>query len=102
MWDEENGITTAAAAVPISDLLTQEYSKVPLGKDSAFLTSNQIQATSFGGGYSDNYRTHISLYEWLEVNGKEMKYPLVEEYTVGSLETQDTSQFETKIIYHFD
>lgn len=101
LWDEENSITTVAAAVPISDLLTQEYSKVTLGKDSAFLTSNHIQATSFGG-YSDNYKTHTSLYQWLEANGKEMKYPLVEEYTVGPLQTADTSQFETKIIYYFD
>ena len=99
-WDEANQQTTIAAAVPISDVLEVESEGILLGSDSAELSPDQISALSLGG-YADSYKVHTALYEYLEKNEKEMKSPVVEEYVVGPFQTQDSTTFITKIIYHF-
>lgn len=99
-WDEMNQQTSLAAAVPISDILDVESEGILLESDSAELSVDQISAISVGG-YADSYKVHTALYEWLEKNEKEIKFPVVEEYVVGPQQTEDSTAFVTKIIYHF-
>ncbi|PCJ63122.1 MAG: hypothetical protein COA58_16560 [Bacteroidetes bacterium] len=99
-WDEENGKTTLAAAVPVSSIEEEDGSSIDLGVGKSMLLDDRVICT-LTGGYSASYGAHIALSKWLEENGKELRNPVVEEYLVGPKQTQDTAQYVTKISYHF-
>ncbi|MBT8326212.1 MAG: SRPBCC family protein [Bacteroidia bacterium] len=99
-WDEDNKTTTLAAAVPISELLIEESYDVELESGKAQVKPQSIEYI-LKGGYSGLKNSHNALDKWLETNNKEMESPVIEEYIKGPNDTQDTSEFETKIIYMF-
>lgn len=100
-WDEENGRTTLAAAVPISDLLLEEGIATQIEVGEAQVKSQSIEYVQ-SGGYSASQKSHIALSNWLEENEKELALPVIEEYIKGPNETQDSNQYKTKIIYYFN
>lgn len=43
----------------------------------------------------------MTINEWLTTNDKKMDGPVLEEYITGPYETKDTSEYLTRITYHF-
>ena len=101
VWDEANGTTDLAVAVPISESLTEQYSEIEIETGKAKLANDHI-VTRADGGYSSSYKAHMALERWVEENRKSIKMPVVEEYLVGPKETADTNAYRTQISYYFD
>jgi effector-binding domain-containing protein len=99
-WNEENGLTTLAAAVPISKISNDAGAPVNLELGESFLTKDYISC-KISGSYSESYNAHIALGKWMDDNNKELQSPVVEEYLVGPRQTSDTSLFVTKITYFY-
>lgn len=100
-WDEENGSTTLAAAVPISEIVDSEVENVQLANGGAQVAANSISVMQ-NGPYSQSKANHTALQDWINANGKKVVYPIIEEYIVGPKNTQDSSKYETKIVYFFE
>jgi effector-binding domain-containing protein len=99
--NENEGTITLAAAVPISETHRENETKIQLSEGCLYLGSDYIVSTAQGGN-SRIYNTHILLSDWAEINAKQLKMPMVEEYDLGPNDTSDTSQYETKITYYFE
>ncbi|MGB0849635.1 MAG: SRPBCC family protein [Bacteroidia bacterium] len=99
-WDEENGQTTAAAAVPISEMQSVDMDSIRVDSLDMLVGADRIEATIVGGN-TVSYSGHIALSQWIDANDKTLIMPVVEEYIVGPLMSTDTSAYITRIIYHF-
>ena len=99
-WDEENSVATLAAAVPISKIDQSYGSPVNLGLGECSLQNGAVSC-KINGPYSQSYNAHLALGKWVDSTYKVLESPVVEEYIVGPRQTEDTSQFVTRIIYHF-
>jgi effector-binding domain-containing protein len=100
-WNEKEGTTTLAAAVPVSDVLRELEAQFQVADKTVYLGEDYISSTVVGGN-SRVYEMHRLLSKWTNENAKSLKTPIVEEYIKGSNDTQDTSQYQTKITYYFD
>jgi effector-binding domain-containing protein len=99
-WDEINFVTDLAAAVPISELLPEESESIDFEFGAGFQTNNSISC-ELKGGYSKSYAAHTAINDWLEENNKIMDGPVIEEYVKGPNDTKDSSDYLTRITYHF-
>ena len=99
-WDEVNFITDVAAAVPISILLPKDYESIDFEFGAGLLTDNSVSC-ELKGGYSKSYSAHMAINQWLEYNQKTMQGPVIEEYVKGPYDTKDSSDYLTRITYHF-
>lgn len=99
-WDEENGQTTAAAAVPLSEARAVTMDSIVIDSMDMLLGADRIEATLIGGN-SISYSGHIALSKWIDENEKTLKMPVIEEYVLGPLMSTDTAEYITRIIYHF-
>ncbi len=100
-WNEENGTTTAAAAVPVSAVSTDSETAVELSCGAGALTQAYV-ACVYSGGASASYTVHNALSSWAVSNNKRILEPVVEEYIVGYRQTTDTTQHQTKIYYYYE
>jgi effector-binding domain-containing protein len=100
-WNEKEGMTTLAVAVPVSDVLRELEAQFQVADKTVYLGGDYISSTVVGGN-SRVYETHRLLSKWTDENAKSLKMPIVEEYIKGSNDTQDTSQYQTKVTYYFD
>lgn len=99
-WDEVNFIANVAAAVPVSMFLPKEYDSFDFEFGAGLRTDNSVSC-ELKGGYSKSYPTHMAINKWLEDNHKIMDGPVIEEYVKGPYDTKDSSDYLTRITYHF-
>ena len=80
--------------------ISKDKKSVDFEFGEGFQTKNSISC-ELKGGYSKSHLAHMSIYEWLMTNNKKMDGPVLEEYITGPYDTKDTSEYLTRITYHF-
>ena len=100
VWDEANSSRSVAAAVPISEIVSEEIENVQLAIGGAEVSANSITYLQ-KGGYNQLEFNHNTLRDWVDGNGKKIVYPIMEEYRIGPRDTQDSLKYQTRIIYYF-
>ena len=95
-WDEKNGETDMAAAIPVKkrmDLPGLTSFVIPAGKAA------QIEHL---GDYSGLANAHYAMDDYMKEMGFEMSFPVMEEYVTDPTQEPDTAKWLTKITYPLD
>lgn len=98
-WDPEKGVTDMAAAMPVSALPVLENGqaiKIDVGE---MMQYGNTLAYDYYGDYEGSEAAHISINKWLAANGKEIVYPVIEEYANDPTTVTSPSEILTKIYY---
>jgi len=93
-WDEANGKTDMAAAIPVAQKLwiaDASSLDIPAG--------NALQI-DFYGDYSETSKAHNAMEEYLKDHGLFNNPPIIEEYVTDPSEDPDPSKWLTKITYY--
>ena len=101
-WDEKNEQTDMVAAIPVSDIpeLTGGK-KVNIGKGDLMDYGNKV-VYDYYGDYAGSEAAHIAIGNWLEKEGKEIVYPVMEEYVTDPGTEPDPKKWLTKIYYMYN
>lgn len=93
-WDEANGKTDMAAAIPVAEKLwIADASSLDLPE------ANTLQI-DFYGDFSGTAKAHYAMEDYLKDHGLFNNPPIIEEYLTDPAEEPDPSKWLTKIIYY--
>lgn len=93
-WDEANGKTDMAVAIPVSEPVN-----VP-GAISQTLSDGKAVQVDYMGNYDKLEEAHIAIDAYLKDQGLLVNYPLVQEYMTDPAIEKDQSKWLTKITYY--
>jgi len=99
-WDEQNNETTLAAAVPISAESTVYETPIDLGVGQSYMSETAV-VCDYEGAYTQSIDVHTAINVWLADNNKMIETPVIEEYIRGPYDTPDSTDYLTRVIYHF-
>lgn len=99
VWNQEAGTTNMAGAIPITPIDEGEMIKQEKFNGIDIFVYPEHIATVIKGGLGNAGTYHDALENWTIENNREMIAPVLEIYEIGHRETQDTSNWKTRIIY---
>ncbi|HMO39245.1 MAG TPA: GyrI-like domain-containing protein [Saprospiraceae bacterium] len=93
VWDEANGKTDMAHAVPIAT-----KASVP-GFDIVEIPAGRLLVIDYYGSYDGTAEAHYAMDEYLREHGQEAGEPVWEEYVTDPTTEPDTSKWLTRVYY---
>ncbi len=93
-WDEANGKTDMAAAIPVADAVSLK------GTSSLTIPASGALQIDYYGDFSKTATAHYAMEEYMKDHGLLSNPPVIEEYVTDPSEEQDPTKWLTKIIYY--
>ena len=97
-WDEENGTTDMAAAMPVKGgkpVATKNVQTIEIPK-------GKCMVIDYYGDYSGSGEAHYAMDEYFKANGLEPSKLVMEEYVTDPTTEPDQSKWLTKVYYFLD
>ena len=93
-WNQSNGTTDMAAAIP-----TKTLANIP-GFISQTLPDGKAVQVDYYGDYSKTESAHLAIDDYMKDHGLLVNYPVVEEYVTDPTSEKDPDKWLTKITYY--
>lgn len=93
-WDQEKGMSTMAAAIPIKGDI-----KAPEGMEVITVPSGNAIFLDYLGGYNGLEKAHMAFDDYLKANKLQNIPPVIEEYITDPGTEPDSTKWMTKITY---
>ena len=92
-WDEENGETEVAQAIPLKEAATLDgYASLEVPHQKALLIE-------YYGGYGGSKNAHMAMGEYMQANNLEFVAPCIEQYETDPTTEPDSNKWLTRIYY---
>lgn len=94
VWDEENGVTESAVAIPVSG-------EQDLGGDYEFveIPATKALVVDYYGEYDGTVAAHEAIDAHMKAQGLTWKTPVIEEYVTDPSQEPDPSKWLTRVYY---
>jgi len=94
VWDEENGVTESAVAIPVNG-------EQDLGGDYEFveIAATKALVVDYYGEYEGSVAAHMAIDEYMKAQGLTWKTPVIEEYVTDPSQEPDPSKWLTRVYY---